>query len=926
MESSRNHSNSSSGILSLMPSQAISGNRSHPITSSGDRRGRTPRNRGPRGREIRDGQDQQKVPEGEGAMVNEVDSSNPTALEAPKRRRRPRRKHVGSRTDTLAPSDVTTSLDVHARTPAVDLIPATESDQPSKSKKNKNNKNKVKAKQPKNPTNKKKLHQAWWKKHLPPDAVDPITLDPLDTLHYPPFCLAGTEPYEPMDWPTSLDKSNDDNMNNNSSSRTANNGKLSEKERQRKIIEEQWGGAALAEPTVTEQAAPAGTETPSTTNDASTKKQSGSMKNRHNNLFDGRALAYYMVSQLQFIDPLNRRDLTRDELVHLDRYLRRHGFTDLNVTEAYDVKGVTLSTAGSAANTAQGRATILQQEARLLLHALFGNHHLPAVAASATTNTTTNNNSNSNNLMQQYEAHEASQMQQPHSRRNRNNGVHRIIEEDDIGIYGYGSSGLVIIDDDINPGLRGSAPSFVPSSAAATLAGGLYSASHIARLYGGGHATSRVQEHEFPTLATTTTASQQQAEQDSLQQQQQLSKRNLPKAKTLSVIGKLVQKTSPDELQRQWDAREEALRKATLSNLTFGSNQEAWGAAASELPAFGDGVPSQISTTTTTAAAAPSEAQLERNRAFAEALGVKPATVRSKIYFGWRRPAEGTLEVDEFGNEWNATIYPESLLKQASEMRLDVLLRLEKKWTTFLADDTAASLPLNPMDRSLRALVHEYSDYWKLHTESFDPEPKRYVHCVKLRDTRAPYPFLSEAIHNWRPGRKVDYLSTLDHSSLQTAGQPTKSFRELPCGPARIPLSLKPRSAIVETASRPPGVSIGGAPSRSMVEFDDNSTSRFSALANGRERPKLELQKRTLPLELPPLVAPTQELFDIAEDLQRQRERAAAKARKEKQTEELKQRALEAAFNSDDEREGRSESDSEWEEHDAAYTESDDER
>jgi len=77
-------------------------------------------------------------------------------------------------------------------------------------------------------------------------------------------------------------------------------------------------------------------------------------------------------SQLQFIDPFNRRDLTRDELVNLDRYLQRHGFRDLNVTEAYDAKGVILSMAGAVANTATGRATNLQQEGSLLLQAVFG--------------------------------------------------------------------------------------------------------------------------------------------------------------------------------------------------------------------------------------------------------------------------------------------------------------------------------------------------------------------------------------------------------------------------------------------------------------------------------------------------------------------------------------------------------------------------
>lgn len=79
-----------------------------------------------------------------------------------------------------------------------------------------------------------------------------------------------------------------------------------------------------------------------------------------------------------------------------------------------------------------------------------------------------------------------------------------------------------------------------------------------------------------------------------------------------------------------------------------------------------------------------------------------------------------------------------------------VLLKIERRWKSFLEDDTAASLPLNKMEKPVRALVHEYATNWKLHTESFDPEPKRYVHCVKLRDTCAPYPLLSDAVRSWR--------------------------------------------------------------------------------------------------------------------------------------------------------------------------------
>merc|ERR1712072_705446 len=70
------------------------------------------------------------------------------------------------------------------------------------------------------------------------------------------------------------------------------------------------------------------------------------------NLFDGKALAYYMVSQKQFIDPFTRRDLTREELVNLDSYNQKNkdgksnneGNNMLRVVDAYDAKGISLST------------------------------------------------------------------------------------------------------------------------------------------------------------------------------------------------------------------------------------------------------------------------------------------------------------------------------------------------------------------------------------------------------------------------------------------------------------------------------------------------------------------------------------------------------------------------------------------------------
>jgi len=61
-------------------------------------------------------------------------------------------------------------------------------------------------------------------------------------------------------------------------------------------------------------------------------------------------------------------------------------------------------------------------------------------------------------------------------------------------------------------------------------------------------------------------------------------------------------------------------------------------------------------------------------------------------------------------------------------------------------------------------MIHHYSDLWRIHTESFDPEPRRYINCVKMRDTKVPKLLLSEATRAW-DGRPV-VRATEDFPSL----------------------------------------------------------------------------------------------------------------------------------------------------------------
>lgn len=732
--------------------------------------------------------------QGEETKEDSKDDQKPKA----KRKRNPRKKKATATPPETATKEVEPSMDTKS--------------EPTKKKRNKKKKNKPPA--------------AAWKSQLPDGAVDPITLESLRSLRYPPFALVATEPYTPIpEWPLTEDTKETTN----------------DEDRQVQILQEQWGQhltirdednnvSMIPEPTLP----------------------------RHLHLYDGRALAYWMVASNQFIDPLNRRDVTRDELLALDAYLRQHGVRDCRVTEAYDAKGITISTAGAVGHTAEGRAAIRQQQASQLLNALFGGVSVAQPRATL--------RSQYNEFRQDDEAARRVREQRPDW-----NEPHLLETPSNI------------IDDDEVP-LSGTAPEFVPGS--------LWSASHIAARYG---QAAPMHESEFPSLAAPV------ASGPAATTEAEPPKKVLPPVRTLSKIGKNVKKTNPEEQQRQWEAREAARRKAMMSNLTFGSNPASWDVAPAVLPA---------TITTVTERAAPTEGQLERNRAFAEALGVQPATARYKNE-GWARPSEGKSQLDDYGNELNAIEYPDALILKARE-RMPLLLKVEKKWKTFMVDDKAASLPLNPMDRPTRVFVHEYSDYWKLHTESFDPEPKRYIHCVKMQDTGAPFPLLSDVARSWKGPRTI--LLT-EHSLEQSAGQSTKS-REIPASNDRVPLALEPRSG-VDASSVPPGLGIGGAPTRTQA--NDETTSRFGALAEGRDRPKLELQPRTLPLELPPFQAESR--YNVSEDLERSKLRKEEKDRKEREEAAHRQRVLESAFASDDEAEDSSWGDEEEEEYDSVNEE-----
>lgn len=806
---------------------------------------------------------------------------------------------------------------------------------------------------PKRPRRKPKKKYPW-RRHIPDGTVDPITLDDLNTLQYPPFALCADEPYVPVpEWPIPSNGSADSNNDGPESSSPPGRQPENVDELNRLRLADQWG----------EQLLPSKESNTAILDGDKKPKASDSnlpplpLSERPLNLFDGRALAFYMVSQLQFIDPFTRRDLTRAELQNLDRYLERHGnfFTDfdnnennknkrggkkkkkkLKVTDAYDAKGITLSSAGAAAATAQGRADIMQQTAQQLLNSLFvGQTSVSAIVPNDNDRADERQSRRPGNfsLQEQYAATQRREQEVAAAGERR---YERETATADAGFFQSndgGSGGFMIIDDDENPEMRGrnrndfpllSAPT--PSTYDGPSIGGartssLYSASHIMSRHGGRPQVT--DSGAFPALPQPTAEATSNrrmtlsefsgigARTNNVNNSWGQSTAKPKKSKTLAKISGTVKKTTVEEKQKQWEAREAARKKAMMSNLTFGMN-----------PVSADPSRSLLEPPTSIAASgSATEEQIERNRVFAEALGVKPATQRHYAS-GWARPTTtegaGKASCPAHLDELEAALYPDALIVSAREHRMDFLLKLEKRWKRFLNDDKAASLPLNRMNRSARKFVHEYAEFWKLKTESFDPEPNRYIHCVKLQDTRMPQPLLSAIARSWRGPSSLplpDATRTIasvmnDHTSHQTAGQTSRSTLEAPV--SRPPIAAKLRSATAMSSSKGDLVALGETAvqnSRSGVLMD-------------KERRQLKLLPRSVPLELPPFEEQLQQeaatALDLDEDLRRRQVRLEEKRIRERDIEQKKKKTLEDAFASDDERDLRDnglsndDEDSEW--------------
>ena len=721
---------------------------------------------------------------------------------------------------------------------------------------------------------KKKNNKHPWKQMLPNEAVDPISLEPLSSLHYPPFALTISPPYEPvLEWP----------VPENDTTKPTSDLVKEAKKREQQVMEEQWG-ALLSQ---------------KKSEDVTIENQIPLSTQKHYHLFDGKVLAYYLVSTLQFIDPLNRRDLTRQEISNLDAYLAKHQLKKMRVLEAYDEKGVSLSSAGANAQSQSGRLRIRQEEARNLLNSLFSDSRgRDGVAVGRYT-------SASGIQPSRPRGRNRSQNRQDQEPQRTSPMDNADLWDQSEGIWGD-ESGLMIIDDDLNPGLRAGLNNAVVQMDSAdnnTFAPSNWQPNYLAQRY-----AHHIRAHadNFPSLPTPSVEREVTTNQTEAPNQKVVSK-------SLSKIGKVVEKTDPKQVEKQRKAREEAVRKAELSRMTVEDafkQMELGGYQ--ELPSSSNGI---LQAPTAMKASEPTQGQIERNRSLAEALGVKPLTIRHQLKSGWARPTTYEMEKDEFGNELHITQYPDLLISEAKD-RMSDLLRIEKKWKSFLEDDKAASCHLKPMDKPSRKFFHEYSDFWNLHTQSFDPAPKRYIQCTKTMDTRAPYPFLSDAVRSW----KGPTLVAPSRTSGESTDVPLK--RSFDNSVERVPLNVAPRS-IPPGLDVPVGTMYDAQPMKGVLPASSTQepTARFAPILEERERPKLVLDPRTKPLELPPMESAQQKVDALSLAAAYKREVSESMEKKKKQ-EEKKKKILASAFASDDEDSG---TDSEWEEEEAMVSGSDEE-
>jgi len=530
-----------------------------------------------------------------------------------------------------------------------------------------------------------------WKKYIPEGTVDPISLELLVENSYPPFALVVDEPYTPIFpgmWPPVDSVDNGINING---------------DRELAILKQQWGDGVAVK------------------SEEKKDDSNASLSKRKFNLFDGHVLAFYLVSTQQFIDPYNRRDLTRGELEALDDYLAHNHLSYAGVCLAYDNR-VSISTAGSraqsAAGRAQARAEMLRQNADSILSQMFtvrnskvgGSTKMKKGKSRDSTSGPEKIKMIDREAMESLQQEEALQQDKSCEFRDRQalESALRLESLDDTGVYGREDGGFLLIDDDENPGLRG-----------------------------------RVQfdnqaAQQFPSLATTkmnrfnTTAH----------------KWGAQTAKETDI--KLVEKERKAKGAESRRHAEESLRLRNIAmapmTIEFIQNDKKKTISISsrnpqaetKLSEEKKKRPYSDYSKLNVLKPAPSATENVTTSLPEEDQSINPLAATT----GWSRLVSGTADV-------NPAKYTASLIAGATIHRAE-LAKLEKQLIKFLTDDKKSSLSLKPMEsRPLRKFVHDYCQYWKLLTEGFDaagdPSKEVYIVCKKQDNTCAPHPLLSEA-------------------------------------------------------------------------------------------------------------------------------------------------------------------------------------
>mmetsp|Transcript_10549 Transcript_10549/g.13713 ORF Transcript_10549/g.13713 Transcript_10549/m.13713 type:complete len:850 (-) Transcript_10549:53-2602(-) len=628
--------------------------------------------------------------------------------------------------------------------------------------------------------------------------VDPISLDPLDKLQYPPFVLVVNAPSE-------------------------------------------------GEPDLIRF--------------PKTKEEAKDFDINQYHLFDGRVLAYYLVSQMQFIDPLNRRDLSTAELSHLDCYLKEHmlipktskGNRRKNknkvgvVMEAYKTKeqAGAVNEAGQAAQSEHARADSIQREATEILHALFSGNNGSHSRNQPRNSTSHSSQSGPNSsFITQFEREHREEERSFRTRlaatqHTRNGGYEpqglRIIDEDShpelVGdvvqsvntnhanmpmvnhhhdnYYGesrqgqdaitnsaHSSTGIVVIDEDRFPALHGQSSNSI-MGVSHTLNGQFHERriGQVSPL-----SSSQPSLNAFPSLDTATTIdSFSNINRKPTSCKNEKSSNNI--SSSLKRISKLVKPTDRKEVAKQRRARDNARRMLEVSQMTYEEAILHDQGHSSEVVESMDDKSEQINSSQPPVAV--NEAKIERNRNLADALGVKSAANRQNDCMrGWSRlSATGNHPLfDEFQSELTMADYPDSLKREAKE-NIGLILKIERRWKLFLKDDKLMSFQCNPMSKPLRRLIHEYSDFWFLQTQSFDPQPKRYVNCVKTVETKVPHPLLSDSVRSWRGNSETTtalveqkFISEdvkLD-GKVRECGDDMKLRSKLVLAPRTLPLDMPP--------------------------------------------------------------------------------------------------------------------------------------